>query len=55
MWSEAGFCPQAMEGAFAIRQFIEQRFERSISDEEVVYLAVHIYRLLKQYQKEMAK
>ena len=47
--------PQAMEGAFTIRQFIEQRFERTISDEEVVYLAVHIYRLLKQYDKEMAE
>lgn len=38
--------PQAMNGAFKIRDYIEQLHGKKISNDEVTYLAVHINRLL---------
>jgi len=38
--------PKAMNGAFKIRDYIAETYSETISNEEVTYLAVHIYRLL---------
>ncbi len=38
--------PKAMNGAFKIRDYIADTYKETISNEEVTYLAVHIYRLL---------
>lgn len=38
--------PEAMNGAFKIRDYIADKYEETIPNEEVTYLAVHIYRLL---------
>lgn len=38
--------PRAMAGAMKIRTFIEEKYQKTIPNEEVTYLAVHIYRLL---------
>jgi beta-glucoside operon transcriptional antiterminator len=38
--------PKAMNGAFKVREYIEETYQQTISNEEVTYLAVHIYRLL---------
>lgn len=38
--------PQAMAGAMKIRTFIEEKYHKAIPNEEVTYLAVHLYRLL---------
>lgn len=38
--------PQAMDGAFKIKEYIDQAYSKSVSNEELTYLAVHIHRLL---------
>ena len=38
--------PRAMASAMKIRTFIEEKYQTTIPNEEVTYLAVHIYRLL---------
>lgn len=38
--------PRAMRCAVKIRTFIEEKYQTDIPNEEVTYLAVHIYRLL---------
>lgn len=38
--------PRAMDGALKIRTFIEDKYQKAIPNEEVTFLAVHIYRLL---------
>ena len=38
--------PNAMRGAFKIRDYIKQIYEKDIPNEELVYLAVHIQRLI---------
>lgn len=35
-----------MNGAFKVREYMEETYGQTISNEEVTYLAVHIYRLL---------
>mgnify|MGYP005830234805 CR=1 FL=1 len=38
--------PEAMDGAFKIKEYIRQVHDRDITNEEVAYLAVHIHRLI---------
>ncbi|RKL64804.1 transcription antiterminator BglG [Salipaludibacillus neizhouensis] len=38
--------PQAMDGAFKIKDYIKQVYGKSIPNEELAYLAVHIHRLI---------
>ncbi|WP_414053024.1 PRD domain-containing protein [Macrococcus animalis] len=40
--------PEAMKGAVIIKNYINQTYEKEISNDELTYLAVHIHRLMKQ-------
>jgi beta-glucoside operon transcriptional antiterminator len=46
----ANLYPEAMSGAFKIKEYIEQVNGKSIPNEEVAYLAVHIHRLINYSQ-----
>ncbi|TRZ40037.1 PRD domain-containing protein [Niallia circulans] len=46
----ASLYPQAMDGAFKIKEYIKQVYEKTIPNEELAYLAVHIHRLISYNQ-----
>lgn len=46
----ANLYPQAMSGAFKVKEYIEQVNEKTIPNEELDYLAVHIHRLINYNQ-----
>jgi len=46
----ASLYPEAMNGAFKIKEYINQVYKKSISNDELTYLAVHIHRLLSYDQ-----
>ncbi|MGK9184738.1 PRD domain-containing protein [Priestia filamentosa] len=46
----ANLYPQAMFGAFKVKEYIEQVNEKTIPNEELDYLAVHIHRLINYNQ-----
>jgi beta-glucoside operon transcriptional antiterminator len=46
----ASLYPQAMDGAFKIKEYIKQVYEKNIPNEELAYLAVHIHRLISYNQ-----
>lgn len=46
----ASLYPQAMNGAFKIKEYIKQVYEKTIPNEELAYLAVHIHRLISYNQ-----
>ncbi|CAM5730277.1 Transcription antiterminator LicT [Streptomyces afghaniensis] len=46
----ASLYPQAMDGAFKIKEYIKQVYETTIPNEELAYLAVHIHRLISYNQ-----
>ncbi|RAS91010.1 transcription antiterminator BglG (plasmid) [Priestia endophytica] len=46
----ANLYPQAMSGAFKVKEYIEQVHGKTIPNEELAYLAVHIHRLINYNQ-----
>ncbi|EHS55973.1 PRD domain-containing protein [Paenibacillus sp. Aloe-11] len=46
----ASLYPQAMDGAFKIKEYINQVYGKTIPNEEITYLAVHIHRLISYNQ-----
>ncbi|WP_144565915.1 PRD domain-containing protein [Neobacillus bataviensis] len=42
----ANLYPQAMDGAFKVKEYIKQVHEKTIPNAELAYLAVHIHRLI---------
>ncbi|MEI3604054.1 PRD domain-containing protein, partial [Oceanobacillus sp. SE10311] len=46
----ANLYPEAMNGAFKIKEYIYQLYEKNIPNDELTYLAVHIHRLLSYDQ-----
>lgn len=46
----ASLYPQAMDGAFKIKEYIKQVYDTTIPNEELAYLAVHIHRLISYNQ-----
>lgn len=46
----ANLYPEAMSGAFKIKDYIEQVNGKTIPKEELAYLAVHIHRLINYNQ-----
>ena len=46
----ASLYPQAMDGAFKIKEYIHQVYGKTIPNEELTYLAVHIHRLISYNQ-----
>ncbi len=46
----ASLYPQAMDGAFKIKEYIKQIYGKTIPKEELAYLAVHIHRLISYNQ-----
>lgn len=46
----ANLYPQAMDGAFKVREYIKQVNGKTIPNEELAYLAVHIHRLITYNQ-----
>ncbi|MFE5278828.1 PRD domain-containing protein, partial [Bacillus cereus] len=42
--------PHAMDGAFKIKEYIKQVYEKTVPNEELTYLAVHIHRLISYNQ-----
>ena len=46
----ANLYPEAMNGAFKIKEYINQVYKKNISNDELTYLAVYIYRLLSYDQ-----
>ncbi|GGB48128.1 PRD domain-containing protein [Virgibacillus dakarensis] len=46
----ASLYPEAMNGAFKIKEYINQVHGKSIPNEELTYLAVHIHRLISHNQ-----
>ncbi|SES02721.1 transcriptional antiterminator, BglG family [Gracilibacillus ureilyticus] len=46
----ANLYPQAMDGAFKIKEYIKQVHDKTIPNEELAYLAVHIHRLITYNQ-----
>ncbi|QDH22361.1 PRD domain-containing protein [Saccharibacillus brassicae] len=48
----AGLYPQAMLGALKIKDYIEQVYGKTIPNDELAYLAVHIQRLMRHKQME---
>ncbi|WP_149847177.1 BglG family transcription antiterminator [Paenibacillus sp. 37] len=42
--------PEAMSGAFKIREYIEQVYGKAVPNEELAYLAVHLHRLINYNQ-----
>ena len=42
--------PQAMDGAFKIKEYIKQVYGKSVPNDEITYLAVHIHRLISYNQ-----
>ncbi|GAU75545.1 PRD domain-containing protein [Fusibacter sp. 3D3] len=46
----ANLYPQAMNGAFKIKEYIQQVYGKYIPNEELTYLAVHIHRLISYNQ-----
>lgn len=46
----ANLYPEAMNGAFKIKEYIQQVYGKNISNDELTYLAVHIHRLLSYDQ-----
>lgn len=46
----ANLYPEAMSGALKIKEYINQVYKKSISNDELTYLAVHIHRLLSYDQ-----
>ena len=46
----ANLYPQAMNGAFKIKEYIQQVYGKNIPNEELTYLAVHIHRLISYNQ-----
>ncbi len=46
----ANLYPQAMDGAFKIKEYIKQVNGKTIPNEEIAYLAVHIHRLITYNQ-----
>ncbi|RRJ63274.1 PRD domain-containing protein [Paenibacillus oralis] len=46
----ASLYPQAMDGAFKIKEYIHQVYGKNIPNEELTYLAVHIHRLISYNQ-----
>ncbi|MCI2256482.1 PRD domain-containing protein [Domibacillus sp. PGB-M46] len=46
----ANLYPQAMDGAFKIREYIKQVNGKTIPNDELAYLAVHIHRLITYNQ-----
>lgn len=42
--------PQAMDGAFKIKEYMNQVYGKDIPKEEIAYLAVHIHRLISYNQ-----
>lgn len=46
----ASLYPQAMDGAFKIKEYMNQVYRKTIPNEELTYLAVHIHRLISHNQ-----
>lgn len=46
----ANLYPQAMDGAFKMKEYIKQLHGKTIPNEELAYLAVHIHRLISYNQ-----
>lgn len=46
----ANLYPEAMNGAFKIKEYIKQVYGKNISNDELTYLAVHIHRLIAYNQ-----
>ncbi|WP_172255457.1 PRD domain-containing protein [Saccharibacillus deserti] len=44
--------PQAMDGAFKIKAYVEQVYGKVITNDELTYLAVHIHRLMSYNELE---
>ncbi len=42
----ANLYPDAMDGAFKVKEYIKQVYGKSIPNDEITYLAVHIHRLV---------
>lgn len=42
--------PHAMDGAFKIKEYFKQVYEKTVPNEELTYLAVHIHRLISYNQ-----
>jgi len=46
----ANLYPEAMNGSFKVKEYINQVYGKNISNDELTYLAVHIHRLLSYDQ-----
>lgn len=46
----ANLYPQAMDGAFKIKEYVKQVYGKTIPNEELAYLALHIHRLISYNQ-----
>lgn len=46
----ASLYPHAMDGAFKVKEYIKQVYGKTIPNEELAYLAVHIHRLVSYNQ-----
>ncbi|OWA34848.1 transcription antiterminator BglG [Saccharibacillus sp. O16] len=44
--------PQAMDGAFKVKDYVKQVYGKSITNDELTYLAVHIHRLMSYNELE---